>query len=186
MKKSAIVLATLLAASTTASADQYRAPRNEIRAWRSQKDMLLVESVVDARNLDDVRRFVRITDGGQVVAEIPNAGFDVLAASPDESLFVGLSNSGEDPTAVVVFDRKGRIALQVAEGIALFNYCSRSVTYVREWHGSQPSDVHFEEGNFLPAIWLTDCRGRRLNLLETVGNAIARYSRECRALKAYR
>jgi hypothetical protein len=188
MNKSAMVLATLLVASA-ASADAYRPPKSETRAWRFDNELLLVEFVVDAEDmtpgdLSSVKRFVRIIDGGQVVAELDHVGFDVLTASPNASLFVGLSNQGEDPTRVVAFDRQGRVLLQVTEGAALFDYCSESVTYVRVWHGSKAEDVHFEEGDFLPGVTLLDCRGKRVNLVETVSAALARFPREYRAAKA--
>jgi len=182
MRKSAIVLVTLLAAGA-AGADQYKNPQREPRTWRFHDDLLVIESIVDAGNLRDVKYFVRITDGGRVVGELSDTAFDVLAASADGSLFVGLSNSGEDPTAVVVFDRQGHVLLQVAHDAGLFDYCSMSVSYIRVWHGSKASDVHFEAGNDLPAITLLDCRGKRVNLLETVGAALARFPPEHRAWK---
>jgi hypothetical protein len=183
MRKSTIALLTCLAACATATADQC-CPPDEIKTWRFLNDTLRVESVSDSKEIRNLQQYVRITRDGHDVAVLNGTGFDTLAASADESLFVGISNQGWHETAVVVFDRQGSVRLQVKHHDALFDYCMWSVSIVRQWHGSQAADVHFENGNDLDAVTLLDCKGNRVNLVQTVSDALARGLQGYREWKA--
>jgi hypothetical protein len=117
---------------------------------------------------------VRIRNGAALLARHEGISFDELFASPDESLFVGLSNSGIPGTAVVVFNRSGQILLLAAHDAAEFDYCDKSIYIVRSWHGSEKGDVQFDDETSLAGITLRNCRGERVNLLRTVAEAYER------------
>jgi hypothetical protein len=116
---------------------------------------------------------VRIKNGAVVLGRYSGIGYGELIASPGETLFVGLSNSGIPGTAVVVFDRDGDILLLAQHDVARFDYCDESITVVRTWHGSEKGDLQFADES-VGGISLMDCRGKRVKLLDIVSEAHAR------------
>lgn len=117
-----------------------------------------------------------VFDDGKRVAQVPGIGFDRLVASKDNTMFVGLSNSGIPGTAVVLFSKLGTIALLAQHGLAEFDYCSKSVTLERVWFDEESPNVRFqlEDTDPNPGIYLRDCRGQDVELLKTVQEAFAR------------
>jgi len=157
----------------TASADTVFY-RDHTETWRFANDEFHVSSITDAETPRTARQYLKIDSHGEVLAVLNGVGIDTLAASPDESLFVGLSNSGIPGSAVVIFNRKGEVLLLVPHGELRFDYCEESVSVVRTWHGSKAGDVHFDEDGQLAGISLLDCRGERINLLQAISEAYAR------------
>jgi len=153
-----------------ASADSW-IEKDHITTWRFVNGSFRVDVVNDAKNKYEARRFVRITRGTELVKTIDETGFDTLAASPDETIFVGISNSGLDHVAALIFDRKGNVLLRVSQGAEGVAYCEQSVYVIRTWHDSEAADIHFENGDALDAITVRDCHGNRVNLLQAVGEA---------------
>ena len=127
---------------------------------------------------------VKVYQGGRLLAQYGSIGFDELIASPDGSLFIGLSNSGIPGTAVVVFGRHGNLLLHVQHDVARFDYCDETISLVRDWYIAGRDSVQFGEG--LAEISLLDCRGKRVNLLDVVAEAYARGATEHREWKAGR
>lgn len=106
-------------------------------------------------------------------AQLSDVGFDAVFASDDNSLFVGLSNSGLPGTAVMIFSARGNIRLLVQHGIAAFDYCDFSVTLARRWHDGEVKIV--PEGQYGgKKITLRDCHGKTVDLYETIVEAHAR------------
>jgi len=143
--------------------------KDHITTWRFVNGSFRVDVVNDAKNKYQARRFVRIMRGTELVKIIDETGLGTLAASPDERIFVGISNSGLDRVAALIFDRKGNVLLRVSHGTAGLDYCDESVFLIRHWHDSEAADIHFEGGDALDAITVRDCRGNRVNLLQAVG-----------------
>ena len=174
---------TLLALlATTAVADSW-IYKDHMEIWRFGHG-LRVDVVTDALSRYEAREYVKVTRNGKVLATINGAGFEILAASPKENVFVGISNSGLPGTAVVVFNKKGELLLFVRHGIARFDYCSESITVDRTWHGSKAKDIQFENEYDLSGISLLDCHGKRVNLLKTVAEAQMRGEKEHEEWKA--
>lgn len=117
-----------------------------------------------------------IYSGDKELALYPGLAVETLHASPNNVVFVGLSNSGLPGTAVVIFDASGSIRLLATHGIADFDYCQRSVTLMREWYDADTPELDFQldaqEGKF--GIFLRDCRGKRIELFRTVFEAYQR------------
>ena len=131
----------------------------------------------DARKNQKVPDFqVRVIDRGIEQARFRGVAFDALYASPDNELFLGLSNRGIPGTAVIVFSRSGRIALLANHGIAEFDYCSKTITLERVWYDETSPNVRFDlDGkNGAPGIYLQDCKGRTVEVLGTVRAAYVR------------
>jgi len=120
---------------------------------------------------------VKIKNGAVVLGRYPGIGYEDLIASPDENLFLGLSNSGIPGTAVVVFSSDGHLLLLARHDVVPFDYCDESITIIRTWHGSEKGDVRFENES-LGGISLLDCHGKRVKLLEIVAEAHSRGQKE--------
>jgi hypothetical protein len=168
-----IQVCVLVLIATSVSADSWR--------WRESttiykfKDGLRFEYRV--RPFDrgyQARVDVTIKNGAVLLGHYTGIGFEDLIASPDERIFVGLSNSGLPGTAVVVFDPRGDMLLHADHGTARFDYCDESITIMRVWHGSAKSDVWFDEAAGVAGVSLIDCHGKRVNLLQTVSEAYTR------------
>jgi hypothetical protein len=120
----------------------------------------------------------------RLLAQYSGLGFEELIASPDGTLFVGLSNTGIPGTAVAVFSSEGRLLLHVEHDVARFDYCDETITLVRNWYTPGKDSVQFGDG--LADLSLLDCHGKRVNLLESVSQAYARGLAEHREWKAKR
>ena len=113
---------------------------------------------------------------GSEVGRYPGLAFRTFYASPDNHIFVGLSNGGIPGSAVIVFDSSGVISVLAKHGVAQFDYCDTSVSIIRTWYDKDNPDVEFKlDGNpSEQGIYLRSCRGTRIELLKTVAEAYAR------------
>ena len=112
---------------------------------------------------------------GKLLLQLNDAAFDAFYAAPGGGAFVGLSNSGWPGTAVIIFDRSGRILLQARHGQAKFRYCSETSTFLKEWYDAKDPQVRFPQyqagQNRPPGITIRDCNGRTVDLLDVVSKA---------------
>jgi hypothetical protein len=111
---------------------------------------------------------------GKVLASYSELGIGQMFASPDNTLFVALSNSGLPGTAVAVFDEEGKLWLHAEHGVAEFAYCEQSIIVVREWYDGHDPDLRFDVERWLAGVTLNDCRGKRINLQQAVSEALVR------------
>jgi len=125
---------------------------------------------------------VRVYRDNRLLGQYASIGFEELIPSPDGSLFIGLSNSGIPGTAVVVFGAHGGLLLHVQHDVARFDHCDETITVIRDWYLVGKDSLQFGEG--LADISLLDCRGKRVNLLDTVAEAYARAAAEHREWRA--
>jgi hypothetical protein len=175
LRISSATLAILL--SITAAADSWTWKDN-IQTWRFTHGFR-VDVITDKISRDKAKQYMKIVKGSNVVTTLNGVGFQTLAASPKENLFVGLSNGGMPGTAAVVFDAEGRLLLYVTHGTAQFEYCDESIMgVIRVWHGSEAKDIQFENEDGVGGISLLDCRGNRVKLLEIVSEAFARRQKQ--------
>lgn len=93
-------------------------------------------------------------------------GFEHIAASPDNRIFVGISNSGLPGTAVVVFDRRGNLLLERRHDRDAFDYCERSEILVRKWYDEAEPDVRydFDDGGGLRRLTVRGCQGELVEI----------------------
>jgi len=168
VKNTWIALAVCLAYPWALLADSWTYEDSH-HAWRFSRGFR-VELITDARRDGSARHYVKIVSGSRVLSILNGVAFETLVASPDEQLYVGLSNYGIPGTAAIVFDRQGRIILYASHATGNFAYCRASVTIERTWYDAAHPDVQFGEDG---VISLNDCEGKRVNLLTVVGEALA-------------
>jgi hypothetical protein len=178
MKSRLFLALGMLAFAAVAAADSWQ--------WRARTDVF---EFGDLRFEYRVRPFdggsrahteVVIEKQGKRLASYSEMGFDLMFASPDNGLFVAISNSGLPGTAVAVFAANGELLLYAKHDVAEFDYCERSITIVRTWFDDDNPDVKFDAGLDVSGITLTDCHGKRVNLQDTVAAALARGAESAR------
>ena len=123
---------------------------------------------------------------GKKLAEYPGIAVETVVPSPNGATFIGLSNDGLPPTAIVVFGSAGDIRMLVEHGLAEFDYCEKSITRRRVWFDSANPDIRFDadgENNGTSGISLRDCHGRRVDLWDV---AVKAYNKALQADAAKR
>jgi hypothetical protein len=166
-----------LACSTSAFSDM-----PSMKRWKQEKtfsfgDIHIKQSFNSMKDPMDPEFKLRVYDKGHLVLQLNDAAFDAFFPSLDGGAFVGLSNSGWPGTAVIIFDRRGRVLLLAEHGLARFDYCGETATFVKEWYDSKDPQVRFPTfriGNGrTPGITLKSCRGETIDLLDEVTKATA-------------
>lgn len=160
-----------IAFCSTAVADSWTFPAERVEKTFVFGDTKIVR-IRDARTDQKFPEFtLQIFEKDQLRTQVQRVSFERIFASPDQRVFVGLSNAGIPGTAVVVFDRHGAIVLLVNHGIAQFDYCDESVTLVRRWYDEGNPQVTFPSDGKTTGtsgITLRDCRGETVDLLDVV------------------
>lgn len=127
---------------------------------------------IDARKNRQYPDFiVTIYGKTELLAKYRGISFDKIFSSQDKKYFVGLSNSGLPGTAVVLFDQKGSLLLEVKHRMATFDYCEETATLTRTWFDEKRPEVKFiadEQYGGIKSISLRDCRGNTIDLMSTV------------------
>lgn len=156
---------------TTAVADSWTFPAERVEKTFVFGDTKIVR-IRDARTDQKFPEFtLQIFEKAQFRTQVQRVSFEQIFASPDQRVFVGLSNEGIAGTAVVVFDCHGSIVLLANHGIAQFDYCDESVTLVRRWYDETNPQVTFSsdgKATGTSGITLRDCRGETVDLLDVV------------------
>jgi hypothetical protein len=118
---------------------------------------------------------LRMWDKGRLLLSLNDVAFDKIYPSPDREVFVGLSNSGWPGSAVIVFDRRGRIWLVANHGMSEFEYCAETSTMLKEWYDGRDPAIRFAERSLaaddLLAISLKNCKGERVQLWDVIATA---------------
>ena len=111
-----------------------------------------------------------------LLARYKNVAFEQVFAAEDNSVFVGLSNDGLPGTAIVVFDNKGNLRLEVKHRFANLDYCSQSEFRQRIWFdGVNPAfEFKFDEKQSLQDMFVNDCKGQRISLFTLIDNIYKR------------
>lgn len=140
-------------------------------------DITIVQSFNSMRNPMSPEFKVQVYDKKRLLLQLNDAGFDSFYPSPNGEAFVGLSNGGWPGTAAIIFDRRGRILLLAEHGLARFDYCSETSTFIKEWYDDKDPQVKFPifdtRKTPIPGITLRDCRGQTVDLLDTISKASA-------------
>jgi len=173
-----VMAAVLVFAPSFARADSWNFPATVESDVEVHGDVS-VRRTLDARKNQKYPDYrIEVLRGGELLARIPGVYFERLFTAPDDSLFVGLSNDGLPGTAVIIFDKEGRLFAHVKHGAAEFDYCNRSVTLRREWFDFDNPDVRFDKDQWgTYGITLRNCRGEKINLVEAIREAHDRASK---------
>lgn len=104
-------------------------------------------------------------------AQYRNIAYDNVFGSSDNSVFVGLSNDGLPGTAIVVFDNRGNLRIEIKHRFANFTYCDFSGLRQRVWYDSKNPDFEFvfdPSGKKLEDMFVNDCNGKRISLFTLI------------------
>lgn len=118
---------------------------------------------------------LKMWEKGRLLLSLNDMIFDDIYPSPDREMFVGLSNSGWPGSAVIVFDRRGRVWFTANHGMSEFDYCAETSTMLKEWYDGKDPGVQFQErmlaADDILGISLRTCKGERVNLWGVVARA---------------
>lgn len=150
------------------------------KRWKQEKtfafgDIQIKQSFSSIRDPMDPEFKLRVYEKGKLLLQLNDVAFDAFFSSPDGGAFVGLSNSGWPGTAVIIFDRRGRILLIAEHGYARFDYCRETSTFIKEWYDAEDPQVRFPifkiSDDRTPGITIKNCRGETVDLLDEVAKA---------------
>lgn len=133
-----------------------------------------VVRIIDATENQQYPEFsIDILTNEKLVGRYRFVTFDHIFASKDNALFVGLSNSGLPGTAIIVFDSRGSLRLEIKHSLGHFDYCAKSVTVAREWYNHQDPEFTFEyeENGNVKDMTLRLCNGNKASLVQVIENA---------------
>lgn len=155
---------------TTALADQWSFPA-EKNVRKFEFGATRIELIRDATQNQQYPSYqLAIYQSGTLVAKYGNVAFEYIAASPDQRVFVGLSNSGIPGTAFVMFDYRGNLIREVKHPYWTGPYCDRSVSLVRNWYDPSNPGIKFQYSDDdmkgLVDITFLSCDGSRRSLIE--------------------
>ncbi|OFA01063.1 hypothetical protein DUGA2_43950 [Duganella sp. HH101] len=140
-------------------------------------DITIVQSFNSMKDPMSPEFKVRVYDKKRLLLQLSDAAFDSFYPSPNGEAVVGLSNGGWPGTAAIIFDRRGRVLLLVEHGLAEFDYCSQTSTFIKEWYDGKDPQVKFPifdtRKTPIPGITLKDCHGQTVDLLDTISKASA-------------
>ena len=176
LRRIAMTFALMLPITSMADTWSFEAKEaRTVETFGSTKIVKIVDGRTDQRSPDFV---VEVWNGDELKARYRGVSYDKLFASPDKSVFVGLSNTGLPGTAVVIFDKNGNLRLEAKHGMAIFDYCSVSATLLRQWFDDENPQV-----DFIPADKINDvfemvrvksCKGEMIGVISSTQQAYRR------------
>ena len=120
MRRLAVALALISVFGST-HADSWRWP-SEVRREAQKFGSIEVVKTYDGKTKPGEPVWaVEVRKGGLLLAKFGGVTYERLFASPDNKLFVGLSNRGLPGTAVVIFGSNGNLLLEAKHGIVEFD-----------------------------------------------------------------
>lgn len=169
-------MALLLFINSLARADSWEFPAivSKQKFLHGSVSTVVTRDATTNQKYPDYR--LEVFNGDTRVALIPGVSFEQLFASSDNTIFVGVSNSGVPDTAVVIFTAKGEIRFLANHSLASFEYCEKSVSIKREWYDSKNPSVKFVLTGPVAnqGIFIRDCKGREIELVSTIQKAIGK------------
>ena len=113
-----------------------------------------------------------IHKGDELLAKLPGVGVQVLTASKDNSMLVGLSNATVPGTAFIILDNKGTLLREVKHISVALDYCIKNDRLSKGiWFDPKEPNVEFEyaaDDTTVIDISINDCRGNRVSLPDII------------------
>jgi len=116
------------------------------------------------------RRFpkyeIRVYARNQLLATHENMGFEQVFADPQNTYFLGVSNSGLIKQAYIVFDNQGRLIKEQKHDPRKVHYTRMSVTVRREWYDAKTPQPEFvvRDGK-LSEVRIQGTEGKKVSLM---------------------
>jgi len=175
MKIIVLILAvSLFALSQVSNGDSWKFDRDKVESHHEFGDTMIVKTV-DATSDQKYPDFILdVYRKGELLAKYRGVSFQDIFAILDDTVFVGLSNDGLPGTAVVIFDNKGNLKVELKHHLGSFEYCDKSITRERHWYSKEDPDLRVEygqENDVKGEITFNDCNGKRVSLIDVVGAA---------------
>ena len=165
-----LIGAVLCISGADALADSWSFKSSQ-REFKFSKGFRVLVTTDASKSTQSPEFHVKIYEGKRLLAHYPGLGFEHLVASPDEALFVGLSNRGIPGIAAVIFTRDGSLRLLALHGLAEFDYCKKSVTLARRWYDEENPNIRFDGPDETGGITVRDCKGQQVPLLQVISRA---------------
>lgn len=144
---------------------------NEIKSFGDIQLTLTTDAI---RNQTFPEFTLKIHSKDTLQAQYRNIAYDDVFASADNTVFVGLSNDGLPGTAIVVFDNRGNLRLELKHRFTNFIYCNLSGFRDRVWYDSENPNFEFvfdPSGKNLQDMFINDCNGKRISLFTLIDNS---------------
>jgi len=106
-------------------------------------DIQIVLHYDSVTNRSYPRYEVRIHANDQLQATLDNTGFEQVFADPQNTYFLGVSNSGLIKQAYIIFDRQGRLIKEQRHDPRKMHYTTMSVTLRRVWYDAKTPKPEF-------------------------------------------
>jgi hypothetical protein len=166
MKQALLLTLSLALGAPTVNADSWRYEKRSTDKVYEYGETKIILTVDATRNQLYPDFIVKVFKNGELMAQYRNVAFEHLAALRDASLFIGVSNDGLPGTAIVIFDKNGNLQLELKHDMAHFDYCSHSVTRVREWYSREKPDFSFDETT--KEVRFRDCHEKLVSLKDVL------------------
>ena len=185
MKKfAALALLSGCAIAGPASADMpsmQRVKQEQTYAFGDIRIKQTFNSMTDPMSPDFM---VQVYKKDELLLQLKDAAYTTFHASPGNSVFVGLSNGGWPGTAVIIFNRDGKILLLADHNRTTFDYCMSTATLLRQWYDPTKVQLKFPRyGRYTgaaPGITMRNCRGETIDLLDLVAKSSAQATADLR------
>jgi hypothetical protein len=164
-----IAIMSMLPSPTMAESWEYeKKSTDEIKIFGETKLTL----TTDATNNQIFPEFtLNIQNKDILQAQYRNVAYDNVFASADNSVFVGLSNDGLPGTAIIVFDNRGNLRIELKHRFSNFAYCDFSGFRKRVWYDNENPNFEFKfdpTGKNLQDMFVNDCHGKRVSVFTLI------------------
>ena len=117
--------------------------------------------------------------GDELLAKLPGVGVQVLTASKDHSMLVGLSNSTSPGTAFIILDNRGNLLREVKHMSVALDYCIKDdSSYKAVWFDPKRPNIQFEyaaDDKTIIDVLIRDCRGKQVSLPDVILRAYSNF-----------
>lgn len=168
-----MVAAALFCCISIAKADSWEY-LNEYKEYKYEFGKTIIIKSIDATQNSKYPEFIlKIYNNNELLAQYGNIWFSDIFATKQQDLFVGLSNGGIPGTALVIFNSRGDLLLEIKHDYGQFKYCETSSTLVRRWYSQDNPgfDVEYADNNIDRKIYINDCTGKRILLQDLIDKA---------------
>ncbi|MEJ2425897.1 MAG: hypothetical protein P8101_15855 [Candidatus Thiodiazotropha sp.] len=152
-----MVAAALFCCISIAKADSWEY-LNEYKEYKYEFGKTIIIKSIDATQNSKYPDFIlKIYNNNELLAQYRNIWFSDIFATKQQDLFVGLSNGGIPGTALVIFNSRGDLLLEIKHDYGQFKYCD-----------NPGFDVEYADNNIDRKIYINDCTGKRILLQDLI------------------
>ncbi|MCF6281895.1 MAG: hypothetical protein L3J28_06730 [Candidatus Polarisedimenticolaceae bacterium] len=176
--KKILLTLLLLAIATPSLAITWHKPTNVIETKTSSSSLefgdikVIMDVTYSTSPLIKPEYIVSMYKGEELLAKLPGVGVQVLTASANNSVFVGLSNTTMPGTAFIILNNKGELLREVKHISVALDYCIKNDGLNKAvWFDPKRPNIQFKyapDGVSVIDISILDCKGEQVSLPEVV------------------